>query len=879
MRAPVSLWNRWLWILLLAGLWLGLQLGGFLVALEQWSLGWRFRCRGPLESEAKVYYVNRDAAASREFGMVWFPREYYALAGEALLGLGQARALFLDFVLTSDHLPPGEAERLTYAGNVALQRFLLTHPDRVVLAAAYGGKRYPFSEYASILPDRLEGDFVVAGGGARGYAPRMNPLPDLPEFPLWCPPIELEEFPFPGIGEVGLINTSPSLNRGQQVLWLPALVEVENPFLGLFLVNGMQRWAETVAWHQGLPGGYRAEAGEGRLLVRGPEGAIVKSVPRALSKTFHSAALKLWELQHPGARWVSEGNSLVLRTADGASLRALPLQAGQHLAVNWFSPWHTGDPRLHARVEALAREEAEEGHANWDVLAIGRDPRGWIEAVEAGDPRAIEPIRPWGLPNDPFNPQVSIADVLFLYDAYLQAGELGAQRTRDFIAELFGQFADAFILIGPTDPLLQDLAPTPFDPSPVPKVSVHGNLLKMLAEDRPLRFAGPWEGAVWTMGLALAVGFGATRGGTRYWVLLLASLGLLLGYAAASHLLFGMADRVLPMAAPLGAGLTAGVYGIGRRLWEEERQKARIRSIFGTYVSPEVVNLMVDSHEEPQLGGHVREVTAFFSDIEAFSSIAEQLPADVLVELMNEYLDTMTGVVTAERGTLDKYIGDAIVAIFGAPHALPDHAARACLAAAGMQAAQAGLRHLWAMPGATWPEGVRRMRTRIGLHTGEAVVGNMGSKQRFTYTMMGDSVNLAARLEQLGKAYGADVLVSEPTREAALVHAPHLVFRFLDLVAVKGRRQPVRVYELLGTSEHLKPAQLECVACYEAAMEAYLRRDWAEAARLFARAGEAEDRRGEKIHPSGVMEIRCRLYASHPPPEDWDGVFVMTRKG
>lgn len=868
------------WSLLLGGVWLALGATGWLDGLEQWTLNERYRVRGPIESGAKVYYVNRDAAASRQFGVAWFPREYYAMAGEALLDLGGARSVLLDFVLTSDHLPRSEAPALTYAGNLAMQRFLLTHPNQVVLGAAYGGKRHPFCAYASVLPDRLDGPFVLTGGLARGYDPARNPLPDLPEFPLWCPPIDLASFPFPGIGEVGLINTSQSINHGEQVDWVPATVEVNNRFPSLFLINGMRRWQETVAWHGGRAESFTAEEDAEALIlvVRDGQGVVLNGVPSTLALDFLTASLRLLQFDHPGSSWHHEDGRLVLVGLDGAVLRRVPLRAAQHLAVNWYSPWHVGSEDLREEVEAIAQTEADQGLANWDVPQIGKDPAGWIEAVERGDPLAIDPIRPWGQPNDPYNPKVSIADVLFFYDAYGLAEEMGAEHAMTFIRELFEQFKDAYILIGPTDPLLQDLAPTPFDDDATPKVAVHGNLLKTLVDERFLHFSDPLTTVALTLLLAFLVGAAATSGGARNWLHKVAGFGLLLGYLVLAVVLFGAFQWVLPVAAPVGAASSAGVLGIGLRLWEEERQKARIRQLFGTYVSPDVVDLMVDSAEEPQLGGHVREVTAFFTDIEAFSSIGEQLTPDVLVELMNEYLDTMTGVLNQEQGTLDKYIGDAIVGIFGAPLALGDHAARACSCAVRMQLEQQRLRGLWQASQSPWPERVRRMRTRIGIHTGDAVVGNMGSKQRFTYTMMGDSVNLASRLEQLCKTYGTSILVSESTRVAALRDAPHLVFRFLDLVAVKGRRAPVKVYELLGYSERLDGGQLECVAIYEAAMEAYLKRDWSGAAALFSRSGRKERRREETLHPSKVMEARCMLYSASPPAPDWDGVFVMTRK-
>lgn len=867
-------------MLLIAVLWMGVHYTGALGSLEQWGLNLRFRLRGPMVSEAKVYYVNRDAAASRQFGKVWFPREYFAMAGEALLDLGGARAILFDFVLTSDHLPRNEAPALTYPGNLAMQRFLLTHPHQVVLGAAFSGKRYPFSKYSSVLPDRRDGPWRLESGKPLGYDPIENPLPDLPEFPLWCPPIDIPDFPFPGIAQVGLINTSTSLNHGQQVQWVPAMVEVRNELTGLFLINGIQRWQNTVAWESGRDGRYAASRDDERslFLVSDEEGKVVSGVPQLSDELFLTAALRLFETGYPGAHWELLAEALVLRDGDDTVIRTVPLRAGQHLAVNWYSPWHVGSPELQEAVEVYAGQEMASGQVSWDVPQIGKHPTEWIDAVEQGDPLAIDPIRLWGLENDPYNPKVSIADVLFFYEAYQIAKESGAVRTPELIREIFQQFEDAFILVGPTDPMLQDLAPTPFDKNPVPKVAVHGNLLKMLVDGRFLREAGGWQLPFWVVFLTFSVGYCVTTDRRRAWLFRLFAGGLVLGFILCVQVAFVLNQWVIPLIAPLGASTSSAVVGVGWRLWEEKRQKARIRHLFGTYVSPDVVDLMVDSAEEPQLGGHVREVTAFFSDIEAFSSIGEQLGPELLVELMNEYLGTMTSVLKSERGTLDKYIGDAIVGIFGAPFHFSDHAARACEAALQIQSEQKRLCRVWQQSGRDWPDRVKTMRTRIGLHSGDAVVGNMGSKHRFTYTMMGDSVNLASRLEQLGKTYGVDLIVSDTTRVLALKRSPHLVFRFLDIVAVKGRKEAVRVYELFGRGEAITGDNLECIAYYEAGLEAYLAGDWNRAKPIFLRALEKEKRVHEPINPSKLMIDRCQFYVEGPPDDDWNGVHVMDRK-
>jgi adenylate cyclase len=303
--------------------------------------------------------------------------------------------------------------------------------------------------------------------------------------------------------------------------------------------------------------------------------------------------------------------------------------------------------------------------------------------------------------------------------------------------------------------------------------------------------------------------------------------------------------------------------------------------MFGTYVSPELVNRMVESGEDPKLGGAEVEITAYFSDIQNFSTFSEQLSPTQQVELMNEYLTVCTDIVTAAGGTLDKYIGDAVVAMFGAPVALPDHAYRACVATQLVQARLSELRKKWAGEGEKWPATVKNMHTRIGLNSGAAVVGNMGSLTRFNYTMMGDNVNLAARMESGAKNYGAATLVTEATKIAAEKHGDRCVFRFLDRIVVKGRSQPVAIYEIVGLKEAVSPATLQCIEAFNTAIECYLRQDWVVAADLFRKSAALEAVRSEAAHestPSTVYLQRCEIMKINPPGKNWDGVYVMRTK-
>jgi len=260
------------------------------------------------------------------------------------------------------------------------------------------------------------------------------------------------------------------------------------------------------------------------------------------------------------------------------------------------------------------------------------------------------------------------------------------------------------------------------------------------------------------------------------------------------------------------------------------------------------------------------------------------MPASQLVELMNEYLTACTDIVQEEKGTLDKYIGDAVVAIFGAPLPVPDHAYRACLATQRVQARIEELRQKWRSEGTKWPAVVHVLRARLGLNTGSAIIGNMGSRTRFSYTMMGDNVNLAARMESGAKSLGVYTMVTEATKLECEKHGgDHVVFRYLDRIVVKGRSQPVPVFEIVGLKETVKPPTRECLGLYSQGIERYLAQDWDGALALFARSAALEPNQPSKAqaietNPSLIMTVRCQHMKEHPPGPKWDGVYVMKEK-
>lgn len=293
-----------------------------------------------------------------------------------------------------------------------------------------------------------------------------------------------------------------------------------------------------------------------------------------------------------------------------------------------------------------------------------------------------------------------------------------------------------------------------------------------------------------------------------------------------------------------------------------ESMKTGLRS-FQKFVPSELVESLMGSGEEAAFGGESREITIFFSDIAGFTTITEKLQPDEIVELMREYLGAMTDEVVNGGGTVDKYIGDAVMAFWGAPRVNATHARAACQVALACQERLHELRKKWRA------EGKPVFDVRIGIHTGDAVVGNFGSERRLNYTVIGDSVNLASRLEGLNKQYSTDIMISEHT----FLAADGVLARPIDLVSVKGKSEAVLVYELLAMDDS-NPELAELARLQTVALEHYCEQDWPAALSLFEQVLNLRP----DDPPSLQMIARCRQYQEVPPDADWDGVFRMTTK-
>jgi class 3 adenylate cyclase len=292
-----------------------------------------------------------------------------------------------------------------------------------------------------------------------------------------------------------------------------------------------------------------------------------------------------------------------------------------------------------------------------------------------------------------------------------------------------------------------------------------------------------------------------------------------------------------------------------------------LRKAFSTYLSGDVVEEIIADPTRLQLGGIKRRMTALFTDLKDFSSISERLNPEDVVQLLNQYLSAMSDVILGEKGTIDKFEGDAIISFFGAPLELPDHALRAAASAILMKRLEGGLNRRLMESGVSSAP----LLTRMGINSGEMVVGNMGTERKMNYTIIGSAVNLASRLEGVNKQYGTWILASEDTvRECGGL----ILARRLDRIRVAGMNDPVRVYELLELARAAPEALRERVERFHAALEIFETRDWGAAERAFAGLLELDPGDG----PSRLYRDRCRVYRESPPPPDWDGVFNFSEK-
>ena len=325
----------------------------------------------------------------------------------------------------------------------------------------------------------------------------------------------------------------------------------------------------------------------------------------------------------------------------------------------------------------------------------------------------------------------------------------------------------------------------------------------------------------------------------------------------------------IPVTTPIISALLSYVGSVAYVSIVEGKEKRFIKGAFGKFLSPDVVEEISADPEALRLGGQKRPLSLLFSDLSGFTTLSEELDPESLIALLNEYLEGMTSIVLEEEGYLDKYIGDAIMAFWNAPKDVEDHAYRALKTAVAMQRRMDELNARWLGADPT----TKPLKVRIGVHTGEVVVGNVGGKDRFDYSAIGDAVNLAARLEPANKTYDTLNMTSQTSLDEA--GCDRFRTRELDLVAVVGKEEPIRVFELLEMAGvQLPEAKEEALQRYDEGMKAYKNHDWASARTYFLSALEACPDDG----PSALYAGRCEQHCADPPPPDWDFVVRRTTK-
>lgn len=425
-------------------------------------------------------------------------------------------------------------------------------------------------------------------------------------------------------------------------------------------------------------------------------------------------------------------------------------------------------------------------------------------------------------------------------------------------------YEDKVVLFGMTSLGLYDLRPNPFS-AVTPGVYIHAVAIQNMIDGRYLqRFYGiALAESIAYLLLSLLLGLLLPR--LPAWSGILTTLGISGAlYLVDSMIIFPSGTWVLivfPILQASSIFVATSVYGY----LTEGREKRKIRKAFEFYLNKSIVDEVLQKPQKLKLGGEKRVCTVLFSDIRGFTTISERLEADRLVTLLNEYLTPMTNLVFKYDGTLDKYMGDAIMVIFGAPAAQPDHAVRACKTALDMMQQLAILQVEWRK------RGLPEIDIGIGLNTGPMSVGNMGSEIRFDYTVMGDNVNLGSRLEGINKQYGTNIIISEYTYEAA---KNEIFARELDSVRVKGKREPVKIYELLGAGAPSE-AQQELIKQFAVGIKHYKAQQWADAKIIFNHILQ-------NLAPNDMTARtylkRCEAMEENPPSSDWDGVFSMNIK-
>jgi class 3 adenylate cyclase/CHASE2 domain-containing sensor protein len=437
-----------------------------------------------------------------------------------------------------------------------------------------------------------------------------------------------------------------------------------------------------------------------------------------------------------------------------------------------------------------------------------------------------------------------------------------------------GALEGKIFLVGSTVAGLFDVVSTPID-SKYPGVEIHASLINSFLTNTFVTRLSKWQDFFILLFVAIVIGFMSYFMKPLYGSIL--SIVAVFAYFVIAMTMFGGNHVWIEIARPILVIVITFTAVMAYRYITEEKDRKFLQSTFKQYLSPDLIDMMYSSKQQPKLGGDEGIRTAYFTDIQGFSTFSEKLGSPTrLVELLNEYLTEMTNTLLARFGTLDKYEGDAIIAFFGAPMPMEDHAKQACLTALDMQVKLGELRKKWVSEGDKWPTIVHEMRMRIGVNSGPIVTGNMGSKTRMNYTMMGDTVNLAARLESAAKQYGVFIMISHFTYDMV---KNDFEVRQLDKITVVGKSEPIVVYELISEKGKWSPEVAKMVDLYSQGLASFYKQEWDKAIEILTESDKLEPyRHFAKTTPSKKVIGYCQQFKAAPPGPDWDGVIRLTSK-
>ena len=450
-------------------------------------------------------------------------------------------------------------------------------------------------------------------------------------------------------------------------------------------------------------------------------------------------------------------------------------------------------------------------------------------------------------------------------------------------------FKDKIVLIGSTIPADHDYYKVPFSgkikeetlkggnrlvlegTQLMSGVEVHANIIQTIAEGSFIKRWITSEGNKSPLNYYLLAGITLLAGLIFLFVpmgaiissfIFLAGAGI---YLYLSYYLFAEKKFWLETVTPVSSWSVVFFAGVVYHRYVESLEKKFVQNTFGRYVSPQIVKQLLSNPDLIKLGGEKRDLTIMFSDIRSFTTLSEGMDPEELVNFLNGYLSEMTNIIFKYEGVVDKYIGDAIMAFWGAPVDDPEHPVKAALTALEMLEKLKNLNEKWAQ------EEKKQINIGIGINTGVVTIGNMGSNVRFDYTVMGDNVNLASRLEGINKQYKTRIVVSEYTYERI---KDKFVTRMLDKAAVKGKKVPVRIYELVGKDGDVSDEKMKEIKLFEHGLQLYFKKEFEEARKYFLGVLKLNSEDG----PAKVFVERCEALIKNPPPQDWDGVFVMRTK-